>query len=135
MAAGWIATQLLPTLKKHRESLADTPITPERFAGLINLVEKGDINSNSAKSVLEKFFDTDGTAKQIVEQFGFRQVSDTDELEKIVGKILADNVSAVENYKNGNKKSIGFLVGQAMKASRGKANPKLVQEIIKTLLA
>ncbi|MBU8911836.1 MAG: Asp-tRNA(Asn)/Glu-tRNA(Gln) amidotransferase subunit GatB [Desulfobacterales bacterium] len=135
MAAGWIATQFLPALKKHGESLKDTRITPERFAGLIKMVEKGDINSNSAKSVLEKFFNTDGTAEQIVEQFGFRQVSDTDELEKIVGKILSDNVSAVENYKNGNKKSIGFLVGQAMKASRGKANPKLVQQIIKNQLA
>ncbi len=131
MAAGWIATQFLPALKKHKESLANTRITPERFAGLIKMVEKEDINSNSAKSVLEKFFDIDGTAEQIVEQFGFRQVSDTDELIKIVEKILSDNVSAVENYKNGNKKSIGFLVGQAMKASRGKANPKIVQEIIK----
>ncbi len=99
------------------------------------MVEKEDINSNSAKSVLEKFFDIDGTAEQIVEQFGFRQVSDTDELIKIVEKILSDNVSAVENYESGNKKSIGFLVGQAMKASRGKANPKLVQEIIKNQLA
>jgi aspartyl-tRNA(Asn)/glutamyl-tRNA(Gln) amidotransferase subunit B len=135
MAAGWIATQLLPALKAHGQTLAGSTITPERFAGLIQMLEKNEINSNAAKSVLEKFFDTDGTAEAIVEQFGFRQVSDTAELSKIVDKILADNVSAVNNYKKGNKKSIGFLVGQAMKVSKGKANPKIIQEIIKDQLA
>ncbi|MCP4116951.1 MAG: Asp-tRNA(Asn)/Glu-tRNA(Gln) amidotransferase subunit GatB [Desulfobacteraceae bacterium] len=135
MAAGWTATQLLPSLKAHDRTLADSAITPQRFAGLIRMLEKNEINSNSAKSVLEKLFDTNGTAEEIVEKFGFKQVSDTAELAKIVDKILADNVSAVENYKNGNKKSIGFLVGQAMKASKGKANPKLIQEILKEQLA
>jgi aspartyl-tRNA(Asn)/glutamyl-tRNA(Gln) amidotransferase subunit B len=135
MAAGRIATQLLPALKAHGQTLKDTKVTPERFAGLIQLLEKGEINSNSAKSVLEKMFDTNKTAIQIVEQFGFRQVSDTSELAKIVDKIIFDNDSAVTNYRNGNKKSMGFLVGQAMKASRGKANPKIIQEIIKEQLA
>ncbi|SDT83886.1 Asp-tRNA(Asn)/Glu-tRNA(Gln) amidotransferase subunit GatB [Desulfobacula phenolica] len=134
MTAGWMATQLLPALKAHGQTLADTSVTPERFAGLIQMLEKNEINSNSAKSVLEKLFDTDGTPQQIVEQFGFRQVSDTTELAKIVDKIIFDNESAVNNYKNGNKKSMGFLVGQAMKVSKGKANPKLVQEMIKEQL-
>lgn len=131
MAAGWIATQLLPTLKTHDRTLADSEVTPRRFAGLIKMLEKDEINSTSAKSVLEKFFETDGTPEEIVEQFGFRQVSDAAELEKIVKKIISDNASAVENYKNGNKKSIGFLVGQAMRISHGKANPRLIQKIIK----
>ncbi|CCK79310.1 Asp-tRNA(Asn)/Glu-tRNA(Gln) amidotransferase subunit GatB [Desulfobacula toluolica] len=135
MTAGWMATQLLPALKAHGQTLADTSVTPERFAGLIQMLEKNEINSNSAKSVLEKLFDTDGTPQQIVDQFGFRQVSDTTELAKIVDKIIFDNESAVTNYKNGNKKSMGFLVGQAMKVSKGKANPKLVQEMIKEQLA
>lgn len=135
MTAGWTATQLLPALKAHGQTLADTNITPERFAGLIQLLERDEINSNSAKSVLEKLFEMDGTPEEIVEQFGFRQVSDAADLEKLVDKILSDNASAVDNYKNGNKKSMGFLVGQAMKASQGKANPKLVQEMITDLLA
>jgi aspartyl-tRNA(Asn)/glutamyl-tRNA(Gln) amidotransferase subunit B len=135
MAAGWIAIQLLPALKAHGQTLADATITPQRFAGLIQMLEKNEINSNSAKSVLEKLFETNGTAEEIVEQFGFKQVSDTAALSKIVDKILADNVSAVNNYKKGNKKSVGFLVGQAMKASKGKANPKIIQEIIKEQLA
>jgi len=135
MAASWIASQLLPALKTHAQTLDDTPVTPERFAGLIQMIEKNEINSNSAKSVLEKLFEIDKTPEEIVEQFGFRQVSDTSELAKIVDRILSDNVSAVDNYKNGNKKSMGFLVGQAMKISQGKANPKMVQEMIKAQLA
>jgi aspartyl-tRNA(Asn)/glutamyl-tRNA(Gln) amidotransferase subunit B len=135
MAAGWIATQFLPALKAHGQTLADTTVTPERFAGLIRLIEENEINSTSAKSVLEKLFEIDKTAGEIVEQFGFRQVSDTSELAGIVDKVMADNASAVSNYKNGNKKSMGFLVGQAMKISRGKANPKLIQEMIKVQLA
>ncbi len=135
MTAGWTATQLLPALKAHGQTLADTNITPERFAGLIQLLERDEINSNSAKSVLEKLFEMDGTPEEIVEQFGFRQVSDAADLEKLVDKVLSDNASAVDNYKNGNKKSMGFLVGQAMKVSQGKANPKLVQEMIRDLLA
>jgi aspartyl-tRNA(Asn)/glutamyl-tRNA(Gln) amidotransferase subunit B len=135
LAAGRIAAQLLPALKAHGQTLTDTNVTPERFAGLIQLLEKGEINSNSAKSVLEKLFETNKTAGQIVEEFGFRQVSDTSELAKIVDKIISDNDSAVSNYRNGNEKSMGFLVGQAMKASRGKANPKVIQEIITEQLA
>ncbi len=135
MAASWIATQLLPALKVHDQTLADSVVTPERFAGLIKMLEKNEINSNSAKSVLEKLFDTDKTPEEIVEKFGFRQVSDTTELEKIVDKIISDNTSAVNNYKNGNKKSIGFLVGQAMKVSHGKANPKIIQELIRKRLS
>jgi len=134
-AANGIATQLLPALKAHGQSLSDSRVTPERFAGLLQMLEKNEINSNSAKSVLEKLFKTHETAQEIVERFGFRQVSDTSKLTDIVENILAENASAVDNYKNGNKKAIGFLVGQAMKASKGKANPKIIQEMINEQLA
>ncbi len=134
-AANTIATQLLPALKAHGQTLSDSRVTPERFAGLIQMLEKNEINSNSAKSVLEKLFKTQETAQEIVERFGFRQVSDASKLAEIVENILAENASAVDNYKNGNKKAIGFLVGQAMKASRGKANPKIIQEMINEQLA
>jgi aspartyl-tRNA(Asn)/glutamyl-tRNA(Gln) amidotransferase subunit B len=134
-AANGIATQLLPALKAHGQALSDSRVTPERFAGLIQMLEKNEINSNSAKSVLEKLFETQETAQEIVERFGFRQVSDASKLTDIVENILAENASAVDNYKNGNKKAIGFLVGQAMKASKGKANPKIIQEMINEQLA
>ena len=132
--ANWIAAQLLPAIKERGYEFTTSPVTPERFAGLITLLEKEEINSNSAKSVLIKLFETALTPEEIMDQFGFRQVSNTGALRDIVDQVITENASAVENYKNGNKKSIGFLVGQAMKLSKGKANPKRLQEIFKETL-
>lgn len=132
--ANWIAAQLLPAIKERGYEFTTSPVTAERFAGLITLLEKEEINSNSAKSVLIKLFETVLTPEEIMDQFGFRQVSNTGALRDIVDQVITENASAVENYKNGNKKSIGFLVGQAMKLSKGKANPKRLQEIIRETL-
>jgi len=133
--ANWMATQLLPAMKEHGHEFATSPVTAKRFFGLITMLEKDEINSNSARSVLTKLFETAQSPEEIVDQFGFRQVSDTGALRVIVDQVVSDNTSAVENYKNGNKKSIGFLVGQAMKLSQGKANPKRLQEILRERLA
>ena len=132
--ANWIAAQLLPAIKERGYEFTTSPVTAERFANLIALLEKEEVNSNSAKSVLIKLFETALTPEEIMGQFGFRQVSNTGALRGIVDQVITENASAVENYKNGNKKSIGFLVGQAMKLSKGKANPKRLQEIIKETL-
>ena len=132
--ANWIAAQLLPAIKERGYEFDTSPVTPERFAGLIILLEKEEINSNSAKSVLMKLFETAQTPEEILDGFGLRQVSDTGALRGIVDQVITENASAVENYKNGNKKSIGFLVGQAMKLSKGKANPKRLQEIFRETL-
>ncbi|MEK6194045.1 MAG: Asp-tRNA(Asn)/Glu-tRNA(Gln) amidotransferase subunit GatB [Deltaproteobacteria bacterium] len=133
--ANWMAAQLLPAMKEHGYEFATLPVTAKRFSGLITMLDKNEINSNSARSVLTKLFETAQSPEEIVDQFGFRQVSDTGMLRVIVDQVVSDNMSAVENYKNGNKKSIGFLVGQAMKLSQGKANPKRLQEILKEKLA
>jgi len=133
--ASWMATQLLPAMKEQGHEVATSSVTAERFAGLITLVETDEINSNSARSVLVKLFETDQSPEAIVSLFGFRQVSDTGALREIVDQVLSEHASAVENYRNGNKKSIGFLVGQAMNLSRGKANPKRLQEILREKLA
>ena len=133
-AANWISAQLLPAIKEHGQTFPTSPVTPERLAGMITLLEKDEINSNSARLVLAQLFETDLTPGEIVDRFGFRQVSDTGALEVIVDQVICEHVSAVENYKNGNKKSIGFLVGQAMNLSKGKANPKRLQEIFKEKL-
>ena len=132
--ANWIAAQLLPAIKERGYEFTTSPVTAERFANLIALLEKEEVNSNSAKSVLIKLFETALTPEEIMGQFGFRQVSNTGALRGIVDQVITENASAVENYKNGNKKSIGFLVGQGMKLSKGKANPKRLQEIIKETL-
>ena len=133
--ANWMTTQLLPAMKEHGHAFATSPVTAKQFYGLITMLEKDEINSNSAKSVLTKLFETAQSPEEIVDQFGFRQVSNTGALRAIVDQVVSDNTSAVENYKNGNKKSIGFLVGQAMKLSQGKANPKRLQEILREKLA
>jgi aspartyl-tRNA(Asn)/glutamyl-tRNA(Gln) amidotransferase subunit B len=130
----WISTQLIPAMKEHNYDFKALPVTSAQFAGLINMLKKNEINSNSARAVLAKFFETNKTPEEIVEQFGFRQVSDHDALESIVKQVIEENPSAIENYKNGNKKSMGFLIGQSMKLSKGKANPKRLQEIFKEKL-
>ncbi len=122
-------------MKEHSYDFKALPVTPAQFAGLINMLEKNEINSNSARAVLAKLFETNKTPEEIVEQFGFRQVSDHDALESIVKQVIEENPSAIENYKNGNKKSMGFLIGQSMKLSKGKANPKRLQEIFKENLS
>jgi len=134
-AAGWISAQLMTAMKEHGYDFTAPLVTPVQFAGLIHLLEKDEINSNSAKAVLTKLFETDRTAEAIVDQFGFRQVSDLKALTDIVDQVINDNPSAIENYKKGNQKSIGFLISQSMKLSNGKANPKRLQKILKDKLA
>jgi aspartyl-tRNA(Asn)/glutamyl-tRNA(Gln) amidotransferase subunit B len=134
-AAGWLATRMLPALKERGLSISETPVAPDRFAALVRMVEKDEINAKSAKTVLAELFTGIEPPEAIVERFGFRQVSDAGVLEEIVEEVLAANAKAVEDYRGGNKKSIGFLVGQAMRASGGKANPRRVQQMFQERLA
>lgn len=129
-SAQWIATQLLPALKERSQTLSDTTVTPERFAGLLFLLERDEVNAKSAKDVLSKLFEIEKSPETIVEEFGFKQVSDTVELEALVDQVLEANPSAVTDYKGGTAKAMGFLIGQAMQGSKGKANPKLIREIL-----
>jgi len=129
-AAHWIATQLLPTLRERNQNFTDTIVTPLRCAGLLTMLEKNEINANAAKEVMGRLFDSDQSPAEIVEKYGFRQVSDTGQLEKIVDEILAANPAAVNDYRNGVEKAIGFLIGRAMQASKGKGNPRLIKEIL-----
>jgi aspartyl-tRNA(Asn)/glutamyl-tRNA(Gln) amidotransferase subunit B len=101
-----------------------------RFAGLLTLIESDAINANATRDVLTRLFESDETPEAIVERHGYRQVSDAGELEGIVDQVLAANPDAVKDYGNGVAKAMGFLVGQAMQASRGKANPKRIREIL-----
>jgi aspartyl-tRNA(Asn)/glutamyl-tRNA(Gln) amidotransferase subunit B len=134
-AAHWLATQLLPALKERSQGLAESPVTPARLAALLAMLEKEEINANAARAVLMRLFDADRDPAAIVAAEGFRQVSDSGELAKIVAGVLAANPTAVEDYRNGVAKAIGFLIGQVMQASKGKANPKLVRELLTGKLA
>ena len=125
---------MLPALKDRNLTLADSPVTPDRFSALIRMLQKDEINANSAKTVLGELFNSTQSPEAITDRLGFRQVSDTGMLESIVAQVLTEHAPAVEDYKNGNKKSIGFLIGQVMRASGGKANPKLVQTMLQEKL-
>ncbi len=112
----------------------ESPVTPEHLAELIALVEAKTINSKIAKELLQRMWNGEGSPKAIVEKEGLAQTSDTGEIEKFVAEVLAANEKAVADYKSGKTNIMGFLTGQVMKASRGKANPALVQDLLKQKL-
>ena len=129
-ATHWLTTQLMPLLRDRGETLAVSGVTPSRFADLLGLLDRNEVNANSAKEILARLFETDLPVKTVVDQGGFGQVSDASELEGIVARILEGNAPAVADYHNGVSKALGFLIGQAMQASGGKANPKIVRELL-----
>jgi aspartyl-tRNA(Asn)/glutamyl-tRNA(Gln) amidotransferase subunit B len=130
----WIITQLLPALKENNQSITNTTVTPERFIQLLLLIEKNEITVNSAKKVLTDLFKSDASPEELVDKNGLRQVSDENALTEIIKDVLEKNSDAVEKYKLGNKKVRGFIVGQVMRASQGKANPQILQKILTELL-
>jgi len=129
-AVHWIATQLLPSLKDRDHRIADSSVGPERFAALLKMLENDRINAKSAREVLSKLFDSEQTPEEIINTFGYTQVSDTTELEALIDRVLKDNPAAIEDFRNGTEKALGYLVGQAMRTSKGKANPKIVRDIL-----
>ena len=128
--AGWMTTHLVPALRDRNQTIRETLLTAERFARLLSMLEKDIINAHAAKEVMLQLLSSEETPEEIVEKGGFRQVSDTTELEAFIDRIIAEHPSAVEDFRKGNTKVMGFLMGLAMKASQGKANPKLLKEIL-----
>ncbi len=128
--ASWITTHLLPALKDRNQTIRETGLTPKRFAVLLAMLEKDEINANAGKEVLSQLLSGDQSAEEIVKKGHFRQISDTSELEAIIDQIVSEHASDVVDYRNGNLKVMGFLMGLAMKASQGKGNPKILKEIL-----
>lgn len=112
----------------------DLRFSPENLAKLIDLADAGVINSSVAKEVFEKVFAEDVDPKQYVEEHGLKTVHDEGTLRTTLEKVIADNPQAVTDYRNGKEKALGALVGQTMKAMKGKANPGMVKQILKELL-
>jgi len=115
--------------------LAAGKVTPEALAELVALTSSSAINSKAAKQIVETLWNEGGSAKAIVEREGLAQVSDRGAVEAIVDEVLAANPKVVADYKAGKTNVMGFLTGAVMKASRGKANPSLAQELLKEKLA
>ncbi|GGB97311.1 aspartyl/glutamyl-tRNA(Asn/Gln) amidotransferase subunit B [Novosphingobium endophyticum] len=130
-AANWLISELFGALNKLGTSLEESPVTPEKGGELLALISKGTISGSIAKQVLEIMLETGAGAGQIVEREGLKQESDSGAIEAAVDKVLADNADKVEQYRGGKQALFGFFVGQTMKAMQGKANPQVVNEILK----
>ena len=133
-AANWLTSELFGALNKLGRGLEDSPVSPEGAAELLALVGDGTISGSIAKQVLEKMLETGDGAAAIVEREGLKQTSDTGAIEAVMDKVLADNADKVEQYRGGKEALFGFFVGQTMKAMQGKANPQLVNELLKKKL-
>ena len=112
----------------------DIPVSPEDFTDLLKLVNDGIINSSMGKQVFEEMFKTGKKPAQIVEEKDLKQNDNADEILALVQKIIVENPKPVADFKGGNKKAMTFFVGQVMKATKGKANPKTVNELVKAEL-
>ena len=134
-AANWVTSELFGALNKRGEQIENSPVSPERAAELLALVDDGTISGSIAKKVFEIMLETGGDAGAIVEREGLKQTSDTGAIEAVIAQILADNGDKVEQYKGGKEALFGFFVGQTMKAMQGKANPQIVNELLKKALA
>ncbi len=132
--SNWLMVETMRILKEKSMDTADISFSPENLAKLIKLTESGAINSNVAKEVFEHIFEEDIDPDVYVEEHGLKQVNDEGALRTTVEEIVAANPQSVEDYRNGKEKAIGFLVGQTMKAMKGKANPGMVNAMLKEIL-
>jgi aspartyl-tRNA(Asn)/glutamyl-tRNA(Gln) amidotransferase subunit B len=130
VAAAWVMGELQRGLREHERVMADNPVTPERLGELIDLVQGGTISATAAKDVLAELFTSEASPTAIVERKGLAQISDTTALEAVVAKVAAANPDLVDKYRSGKTGVLGALVGQVMRETRGRANPKLASELL-----
>ena len=132
--SNWIMSELLRLLKKDDREIEECPVIPQELAKMLSLIEKGTISGKIAKQVFEEMYRTGLPAEEIVRKKGLEQVSDEGELDKVIERVLANNPDTVEKYRKGKTKVFGFLVGQVMKETQGKANPQIVNKLLKEKL-
>jgi len=133
-ASNWMMGELTRALKDSGRDIGAAPVSPERLAGLVMLIEKGTISGAIAKSVFEKMFASGRTADDIVSAEGLTQIDDDGHIQELIANVMRANPDAVKGYRAGKTSTFGFLVGQVMKAASGKANPKRVNESLKRAL-
>ena len=134
LATNWITSELFGRLNKMALTIENSPVSAEMLIELLDLIKNETISGKIAKDVLDIMIETKQTAGKIVEEKGLKQVVDTGAIEKVIDEVIANNPKQVEQYKGGNERLFGFFVGQTMKASGGKVNPKVVNEILKKKL-
>ena len=132
--ANWILTDLLGLANKNRTAINELPITPDGLEQLLIFVHDGIISNKQGKAVLEKMWDTSKTPKEIIDSEGISQESNENEINKLVDKVLENHYKSVEEYMKGKDKLFGFFISEVMKESKGKANPKIVNKILRERL-
>jgi aspartyl-tRNA(Asn)/glutamyl-tRNA(Gln) amidotransferase subunit B len=132
--AAWLSSDVQRILNRDGIRLEESPCTPQRLSSLINLINEGTISGKIGKQVLEFVFSEDKDPSAIVEERGLKQIADTGAVEALVDQAIRENQKAVEQIRSGDTKPLGFLVGQVMKFSSGKADPKLVQKLLREKL-
>ncbi|OPZ74809.1 MAG: Aspartyl/glutamyl-tRNA(Asn/Gln) amidotransferase subunit B [Firmicutes bacterium ADurb.Bin456] len=133
--SNWIMGELLRLLNARNLELGEARITPGRLASLLKLIEKGAISNKMGKEVFEVMFEEDKEPDQIVKERGLSQISDESQLIRIIDEVIVNNPKSVADFQSGKEKAFGFLVGQVMKATRGKANPGVVNAMLREKLA
>ena len=134
ITANWMSVELFGALNKAGIELAQSPVTPAQLGGLIDLISDGSISGKIAKEVFSEMFETGKEAKLIVDEKGLKQVSDESAISAMIDEVLAANLDKVNEYRGGKEKLFGFFVGQVMKASKGQANPGMVNQLLKQKL-
>jgi aspartyl-tRNA(Asn)/glutamyl-tRNA(Gln) amidotransferase subunit B len=133
-ASNWINGELTAHLNARGLEIGEAKITPQRLARMIRLVDEGTISGKIAKSVLEEMLETGRGADEIIEEKGMTQISDEGRLRRVVEEVIGENPKVVEDYRRGKKKAVGFLVGQVMRKTEGRANPGMVNKILREYL-
>jgi aspartyl-tRNA(Asn)/glutamyl-tRNA(Gln) amidotransferase subunit B len=134
-ASNWIMGELLRTMNERGQRIGQVPLPPQALSGLIRLVDKGTISNAIAKDVFAKMWESGRSAEEIVAADGLAQIGDESAVVGLIRDVLAKNADAVTQYRAGKTQTFGFLVGQVMKASGGRANPKLANELLKRELS
>ena len=134
ITANWMSVELFGALNKAGIELAQSPVKPKQLGGLVDLISDGSISGKIAKEVFSEMFETGKDAKVIVEERGLKQVSDESAIISMIDEVLAANLDKVDEYRGGKEKLFGFFVGQVMKASKGQANPGMVNQLLKQKL-
>lgn len=134
-AANWVRSELLRELEAAGKTAAESPIPAEELGALVRLIDNGKISGKQAKDVLVEMFKTGKAALVIIQEHGLVQVSDTGEIDVLIGEVIAANPDQVASYRGGKEALLGFFVGQVIKASKGKANPKVVNERLRAKLS
>jgi aspartyl-tRNA(Asn)/glutamyl-tRNA(Gln) amidotransferase subunit B len=134
LCANWVMGELSASLNKHQLDIENSPISANNLSQLIARIGDDTISGKIAKDIFKAMWEGEGSADDIIESKGLKQVTDTGAIEAIIDEIIANNAPQVEQFKSGNEKILGFFVGQAMKASQGKANPKLLNQLLREKL-